>query len=148
MSYFVPGFAATVLGPGFLCIGSWHLYLDLRARWWLKVKGVITGFNTKRKYYKNGIWFFVPCVEFSFNYLNDSFSGKTEVYSTGSLRAAETVQARNPPGTEVDVYFNPNKPRQSTITPPHVTSLTWLCILSGAFFIIVEILALKNVPRF
>ncbi len=127
----------------FLLILLWHFWRDrrelLRTRSWLKTRGHIITYELNSV--GNSVW---PKIEYSYQvhdkdlvgeylFLDTSHNNPNSKYSRQvAYRAAMAFKQ----DTEIDIYYNPNKPEQSALDIKIPTKLNVILILVGSLIVL------------
>ena len=138
MNYFEIWLAAILLGPGLILFGLWRLYIEIRPRRWISVKGVVTQSRIERQYAGHGGYQNIPVIEFEFSYESSIIYGTANIFTIGSRESAAATIERYPSGTSISVLVNPQNPRQ-TCLKFQITPGSWLFILIGILFSVIEV---------
>lgn len=113
-----------LLGLLALTTGVWNLLHPRKVLPWVKTKGLIVSSVTES--FRDTIsagshtTLYRPVIEFSYKVEGQEFhsiSGSTGVSVASSKGWADDQAARYPAGTEVDVFYNPENPTQSSLKP-------------------------------
>ena len=113
----------------FIAIGAYFLILGIRSylyilhsQKWMKTKGRIISSHVDGKFERtNGLEFIYiskPVVKYEYSvgsekYANDQIS--LIQINTSSAKRAQRVIDKYPPNTEVEVFYNPNKPDEAVL---------------------------------
>ena len=130
--------ALSVIGPGMIFVGLRQWSQARASQSWLQVTGKVTNAALK----KDGEGMVVEvAVEYDYSVNGVSYRGKRLRFG-GWYRKLALIQAelkQYSPGSEVAVFFNPNKPSDAVLVRSAEGSLLW--ILLGILVSVVALVA-------
>jgi hypothetical protein len=112
-----------LLGLMALITGFWNLLHPRKFSPWIKTKGLIVSSTTESfrdtSSSRSHTTLYRPVIEFSYKVEDQEYhnvSGSSGISAASSKGWADARVARYPAGTEVEVFYNPENPTQSSLT--------------------------------
>lgn len=131
-----------MLEIGFICIGllctivfGWKAIISYRALKWPRAIGVVVGSYVETTNDRNGALEYQAFIKFTYRYTGKTYSGLKGFRKYSGLSwQSEKIIAEHPAGMNVDVFVNPENPRQGIIQNgfewPYISA-----VIGGIFFI-------------
>ena len=120
----------------------------LQTKSWPTTTGIVNSAEVK-KVASKGSSQYAPIIAYSFQIDNEEYT--SEKYSSTTARGAsqwaKDIVDQYPANSEVNVFYNPENPKQSVLVPGLQSDNYWMTILSLVFSVVVSLAFVKQLKK-